>query len=203
MRLPVTEVPYAPNRAMLRRLAAVVVLALSLVSARSPGLAPDPTPAPVPSPTATPMATSLSIPTTSAMVASATTLAPVALTTSPIPTSPSPIPRPPTRSLIAPDPPPPTVAQAKAWARETLGPAEYGALDRIVWNESRWDPAAVNPRGGACGLGQSWPCSKLSSAVPDWPTQPIEQLRFFISYGKARYGSLRNAWAYWCAHGRW
>jgi hypothetical protein len=95
------------------------------------------------------------------------------------------------------------VAQAKEWARETLGPAEYGALDRIVWNESRWDPAAVNPRGGACGLGQSWPCSKLSSAVPDWPTQPIEQLRFFISYGKARYGSLRNAWAYWCAHGRW
>lgn len=108
-----------------------------------------------------------------------------------------------TRSRIAPDPPLPTVADAQAWAKLTLGAKEYQALDRIVWNESRWNPAAVNPRGGACGLGQSWPCSKLSNAVPDWPEQPIEQLRWFIAYGVHRYGSLRNAWAYWCAHGRW
>lgn len=108
------------------------------------------------------------------------------------------------RIRIAPNSPPPTVADTKEWARLTLSPEDYAALDGIVRNESHWDPSAVNPRGGACGLGQAWPCSKLSDLVPDWQVQPIEQLRvWLIPYALHRYGSLEGAWRYWLNHGRW
>ena len=98
----------------------------------------------------------------------------------------------------------PTVADAQVWALAELGPAEYAALDHIVTYESHWDPAAVNKRSGACGLGQFWPCSKMSDTLPDWATRPLEQLRdYVIPYGLHKFGSLRAAWAYECAHGIW
>jgi hypothetical protein len=86
----------------------------------------------------------------------------------------------------------------------TLSPADWYALDHIVYNESRWKADALNPRGGACGLGQFWPCAKMSATLPDWRVQPLAQLRdYVIPYGRNKFGSLPNAWAYWCAHSRW
>ncbi len=96
------------------------------------------------------------------------------------------------------------VELAQGWALRTLGPEEYGYLWLVVFNESSWRPDAVNPRSGACGLAQAWPCSKLSSVVPGWRTDPLGQLRLFVvPYGLGRYGSFRAAWAYWCTWGRW
>ena len=87
---------------------------------------------------------------------------------------------------------------------QTLSPADWYALDHIVDHESRWKADAVNPRSGACGLGQFWPCAQMSATLPDWRVQPLAQLRdYVIPYALKRYGSLPNAWAYWCAHGRW
>jgi hypothetical protein len=111
--------------------------------------------------------------------------------------------QPPRPNRIAPDPPE-TVADAQAWALATLSANDYTALYWIVWSESKWDPAAVNRRSGACGLGQFWPCSKMSATLPDWRVEPIEQLQFYvIPYARHKYGSLSAAWAFWAAHGRW
>jgi hypothetical protein len=98
----------------------------------------------------------------------------------------------------------PVTTEAQAWAYATLGAREYNALYQIVWFESKWNPAAVNTYGGACGLGQSWPCSKLSSLVPDWPTNPIGQLRLWlIPYCHQKFGTFVNAWAWETIHGGW
>ena len=187
------EVPHAPIRAMLRRwLAGAALTALFGMTAATPLVTP------VSQPSASPAVASSApslVPAAPALVSDLPSLAP----------SPPPLPTP--ISVIQTyggSFETPTVAETQAWARAYLGPAEYAAADRIFWNESRWKPDAVNPRSGACGLGQSDPCSNLSSVLPDWAAQPIEQLRlFFIPYAQRRYGSFRNAWAYWCAHGRW
>ena len=87
---------------------------------------------------------------------------------------------------------------------QTLSAADWYALDHIVYNESRWKADAVNSRSGACGLGQFWPCTKLSATLPDWRVQPLRQLHdYVIPYANSRYGGLVNAWRYWTMHGRW
>lgn len=94
-----------------------------------------------------------------------------------------------------------TVAQAQAWAKSVLSANDYKCLYWLLWNESRWKPDAVNSYGGACGLGQAWPCSKLSSIVPNWRTEPIEQLSLFVlPYIAARYRTPCVAWSWWLAH---
>jgi hypothetical protein len=101
-------------------------------------------------------------------------------------------------------PPAPVVTEAQAWALATLGQREYDALYRIVRYESKWNPAAINARSGACGLGQAWPCSKLSDLVPDWPTNPIGQLQLWlIPYCHHKWGTFVNAWQYETVHGLW
>jgi hypothetical protein len=111
----------------------------------------------------------------------------------------------PSPARVGPTPvPPETVEQAKAWAQRELSPDDYQALYWIVWSESKWDPAALNSRSGACGLGQFWPCSKMADGLPDWPTQPIAQLRdYVIPYAVNKYGSLPGAWLTWQRRGWW
>lgn len=124
-------------------------------------------------------------------------------TAAPIPPL-GPVLQPPARNRIAPDPPTPTVEDAKAWALETLGPREAYCLDRIVWHESRWNPLVFNRKGsGAYGLVQAKPGSKMASAGPDWQTNPITQLRWAVGYATRKYRSLCGAWAFWVAHGWW
>jgi hypothetical protein len=101
----------------------------------------------------------------------------------------------------------PTVADAKAYALEVLGKREYACLDSIIRGESRWNPLAWNRRSGAYGLPQSKPGSKMASAGADWQTNPVTQIKWAISYGRARYGSLCAAAAfrsgYWDRYGGW
>jgi hypothetical protein len=115
---------------------------------------------------------------------------------------------PPTASPARPWQPTPepieTAQDAKAWAQRNLTPDEYTALYWIVWSESKWDPAAVNRSSGACGLGQFWPCSKMADSLPNWPTEPIAQLRdYVIPYAVNKYGSLQGAWLMWQRRGWW
>ena len=96
------------------------------------------------------------------------------------------------------------MADAKAWALANLTPSEWTALYWIVWHESGWRPDAVNSRSGACGLGQFWPCSKMADSLPNWPTEPIAQLRdYVIPYARAKYGSIEGAWLMWQRRGWW
>ena len=94
-----------------------------------------------------------------------------------------------------------TVAAAQKMMQILLGPTEYACFDHIIWIESHWNPTAVNAKNGACGLGQSSPCSKMENAVPDWPVQPSKQVKWFLSYINRRYGSSCNAWAFWNKNG--
>ena len=90
-----------------------------------------------------------------------------------------------------------TLPQVQAEILAALGPEQYACLDRIFWNESRWNPSSVNTENGACGLGQASPCTKLSEIVPDWPWNPRAQVAWFLDYINRRYGSPCGAWAFW------
>lgn len=74
---------------------------------------------------------------------------------------------------------------------------EVKARNFIYMKESTNRLDAVNPTSGACGIGQAYPCEKLSSVCPDWKTNYQCQDAFFTSYAKNRYGSWLNAYNFW------
>lgn len=73
---------------------------------------------------------------------------------------------------------------------------EWGYVDSIVSRESGWNPNAVNPSSGACGLGQQLPCGKWAGAWND----PVAALVAQYGYVKARYGGYAQAVAFWQAN---
>lgn len=81
-------------------------------------------------------------------------------------------------------------------ARYEYGEDQVKYINYIISNESGFDPKAVNPNGGACGLFQSLPCNKmLSMSLQD-------QIQFGFNYINNRYGSPKNAWDFWKVN-RW
>lgn len=71
--------------------------------------------------------------------------------------------------------------------------SEWWAVDSIVSRESSWNPNAVNPSSGACGLGQQLPCGKWDGAWND----PVAALKAQYKYVKDRYGGYAQAVAFW------
>jgi hypothetical protein len=76
--------------------------------------------------------------------------------------------------------------------------SEWGYVDSIVFRESGWNPNAVNPNGGACGLGQQLPCGKWDN-YGAW-NDPVAALRAQHDYVVARYGGYPQAVAFWNIH---
>lgn len=74
--------------------------------------------------------------------------------------------------------------------------SEWWAVDSIVSRESSWNPNAVNPSSGACGLGQQLPCGKWPGAWND----PIAALKAQYNYVTVRYGGYPQAVAFWNSH---
>lgn len=74
--------------------------------------------------------------------------------------------------------------------------SEWWAVDSIVTRESGWRPDAVNPNGGACGLAQALPCSKMG---PNW-SDPVVALKWQYNYVTQRYGGYPQAVAFWNAN---
>jgi len=74
--------------------------------------------------------------------------------------------------------------------------SEWWAVDSIVSRESGWNPNAVNPSSGACGLGQQLPCGKWAGAWND----PVAALRAQYGYVVERYGGYPQAVAFWNAN---
>jgi len=95
----------------------------------------------------------------------------------------------------------PTLAGARSYARSQLSADQYACLSRVVERESGWNPSARNASSGAYGLFQALPGSKMSSAGSDWATNPSTQMRWGISYMRARYGSPCGAWYFWQKNG--
>jgi hypothetical protein len=71
---------------------------------------------------------------------------------------------------------------------------EWTALD-VLWGEreSGWNPAALNPSSGACGIPQALPCSKIPGGLG---ASAAVQIRWGLDYIAGRYGSPSGALAH-------
>lgn len=84
---------------------------------------------------------------------------------------------------------------ARDWAYARLGARQWGCLDRLWQSESGWRVKAGHP-SRAYGIPQAYPGSKMASAGADWRTSAMTQVRWGLSYIRARFGSACNAWAH-------
>lgn len=73
-----------------------------------------------------------------------------------------------------------------------ISPADFSAVEILVMRESSWNPNAINPTSGACGLVQALPCSKLGS---NW-NDPVTALIWGQQYVNERYGGWQAALAH-------
>ncbi|GAA3336814.1 hypothetical protein GCM10017714_01140 [Curtobacterium pusillum] len=95
-----------------------------------------------------------------------------------------------------------TVAGAKATA-SSLAASEYGwgsdqfqCLDNLWTKESGWNYRAVNANGGATGIPQALPGSKMATIAADWQTNATTQITWGLQYISASYGTPCAAWAH-------
>lgn len=105
-----------------------------------------------------------------------------------------------TASYSAPAAPTPSYAPPEQASVTVLGTS--AAMQFIFQHESGGRLDAVNEIG-ACGLGQSLPCSKLANVCPNWRTDAACQIQFFTSYAVGRYGSWENAQTAWLSKHWW
>lgn len=70
---------------------------------------------------------------------------------------------------------------------------QWQSLQKLLNNESSFNPYAINPTSGACGVFQAWPCSKLGVPLSD----VAGQAKWGCIYIKDRYGSPAQALAFW------
>jgi hypothetical protein len=85
------------------------------------------------------------------------TYSPPAVTPSPSPTPPNIIP---TCGYRA------ATTDVQRYALSRVGRAEYNCLHAIAEQESHWNPLAINPKSGACGIPQAVPCAKMVPGIP-------------------------------------
>lgn len=82
----------------------------------------------------------------------------------------------------------------QSWLKASGIPQDQWAyVDSIVGRESGWNPNAVNPSSGACGLGQQLPCGKWAGKWND----PVSALKAMNGYVLGRYSSWAGAVAFW------
>lgn len=91
--------------------------------------------------------------------------------------------------------PPKIVGTCDSWIA-AAGITEVEAAKKLIQRESGCNPNAVNPTSGACGIGQSLPCSKMGCAMGDGLCQMV----WMKSYTLGRYGSFANALAFHYVH---
>jgi hypothetical protein len=78
---------------------------------------------------------------------------------------------------------------------------QFSCLDPLWTGESGWRVTADNPHSSAYGIPQALPGAKMSSAGPDWATNPVTQIRWGLGYIRDRYGSPCGAWSFKQGHG--
>jgi hypothetical protein len=72
---------------------------------------------------------------------------------------------------------------------------QWPALEDLWQRESHWQPDAVNPSSGACGIPQRYPCHGLHLE------HPHRQVDWGLDYIAARYGTPHGALSAWNAKG--
>lgn len=84
------------------------------------------------------------------------------------------------------------------------GEDQWSPLERLVQNESGWNPGAANPTSSARGLFQflksTWQSYITKQGGPAyWSTDPKWQAQGGLSYIKSRYGTPQKALEFWMA----
>ncbi|WP_174555084.1 lytic transglycosylase domain-containing protein [Actinomadura hibisca] len=99
------------------------------------------------------------------------------------------------------------VARNKRIARAMMAKLQWGSaqqfrcLERLWAHESGWDEGAHNGATGAHGIPQAMPGPKMSSAGPNWRSDPRTQIRWGLRYIKYRHGTPCGAWGHFRAAG--
>ena len=70
---------------------------------------------------------------------------------------------------------------------------QIDCLNRLWNSESHWNYLAHNYRSGAHGIPQALPAIKMEIISTDWRTNPVTQIKWGLSYIKARYKTPCNA----------
>ena len=83
------------------------------------------------------------------------------------------------------------MAQKYGW-----GDGEFQCLSNLWQKESGWSYTAYNPGGGATGIPQALPGSKMASAGSDWQTSAATQISWGLDYIARSYGSPCSAWSH-------
>ena len=72
---------------------------------------------------------------------------------------------------------------------------EYKCLNQLWTQESNWNYKARNKNSGAHGIPQALPAIKMEIISTDWRTNPVTQIKWGLSYIKARYDTpCRALW---------
>lgn len=95
-----------------------------------------------------------------------------------------------------------TVDGAKATARDMAasqygwGDDQFSCLNSLWTKESGWNYQAYNASGGATGIPQALPGSKMASAGSDWQTNAATQIAWGLGYISSVYGTPCSAWGH-------
>lgn len=73
--------------------------------------------------------------------------------------------------------------------------SQVSCLNQLWDSESHWNFQAHNYRSGAHGIPQALPATKMEVVGTDWRTNPVTQIKWGLSYIKARYGTPCKALA--------
>ncbi len=66
---------------------------------------------------------------------------------------------------------------------------QMACLDKLWTSESHWNFQAHNYQSGAQGIAQALPPTKMEVVSLDWRKNPVTQIKWGLSYIKARYGT--------------
>ncbi|ARC56531.1 hypothetical protein AS850_05515 [Frondihabitans sp. 762G35] len=95
-----------------------------------------------------------------------------------------------------------TPAGAKATAQALMasqygwGSDQFSCLSSLWTKESGWSYTAYNANGGATGIPQALPGSKMASVASDWQTNATTQVIWGLRYIQGSYGTPCSAWAH-------
>ncbi|KAA9106322.1 hypothetical protein [Microbacterium rhizomatis] len=87
-------------------------------------------------------------------------------------------------------------ARAMAASQYGWGDGQFSCLDSLWQKESGWNYQAYNADGGATGIPQSLPGSKMASFGSDWETNAATQIAWGLDYISRGYGSPCSAWSH-------
>lgn len=76
------------------------------------------------------------------------------------------------------------------------GSDQFSCLNSLWQKESGWNYQAYNANGGATGIPQALPGSKMASAGSDWQSNATTQIRWGLGYIQGSYGSPCAAWGH-------